>query len=158
MADGKKKQPQLHLPNYQPKMRMDDTTPSDDIQSKLVLLTISFPRLKIIWSSSPRATSSIFKDLKVQRDEPDVKASTNVGTEETGTLSENGILMEENLSLLPNEIVRNLPGITTKNVGWLTNKVNNINEVVKLKQKECIDILGVELGTLFYKFINNNVN
>ena len=37
----------------------------NDISSKLVLLTITFPRLKIIWSSNPIATVEIFQDLKV---------------------------------------------------------------------------------------------
>jgi len=37
----------------------------NDISSKLVLLTITFPRLRIIWSSNPIATVEIFQDLKV---------------------------------------------------------------------------------------------
>ena len=36
-----------------------------DLSSKLVLLTLAFPRLAIIWSSSPHATVEIFEDLKV---------------------------------------------------------------------------------------------
>src|SRR6266536_308490 len=37
---------------------------TSDLQSKLVLLTIAFPRLKIIWSSSPYQTAEIFEELK----------------------------------------------------------------------------------------------
>lgn len=43
-----------------------------DVQSKLVMLTIAFPRLKIIWSSSPYQTAEIFEELKKNQDEPDL--------------------------------------------------------------------------------------
>lgn len=38
-----------------------------DISSKLVLLTLAFPKLRIIWSSSPHETAKIFLDLKVKK-------------------------------------------------------------------------------------------
>lgn len=38
-----------------------------DISSKLVLLTIAFPKLRIIWSSSPHETAKVFRDLKVRK-------------------------------------------------------------------------------------------
>lgn len=37
----------------------------NDIQSKLVLLSLAFPQVKIIWSSSPYQTAEIFEELKV---------------------------------------------------------------------------------------------
>lgn len=36
-----------------------------DIQQKLQLLTIHFPRLKLVWSPSPYATVELFYELKV---------------------------------------------------------------------------------------------
>ena len=36
-----------------------------DVGSRLTLLVLSFPKLRIIWSSSPEATAEIFEDLKV---------------------------------------------------------------------------------------------
>ncbi|KAK7040936.1 DNA repair protein RAD16 [Paramarasmius palmivorus] len=64
---------------YPPKKKTNDSDKQDSkaplIQSKIVLLTLTFPRLRIIWSSSPYATADIFKDLKKDRSEPDpVKA------------------------------------------------------------------------------------
>jgi len=37
------------------------------ISSKIVLLTLHFPKLKIIWSQSPHQTAEIFQELKVWR-------------------------------------------------------------------------------------------
>lgn len=38
---------------------------SFDIQQKLLLLTMHFPRLKIVWSPSPYASAQLFEELKV---------------------------------------------------------------------------------------------
>ena len=56
-------------PPKKPNTKEDDKSPfsGPTIQSKLVLLTLTFPRVRIIWSSSPYATAEIFKDLKKDR-------------------------------------------------------------------------------------------
>jgi DNA excision repair protein ERCC-4 len=38
---------------------------SHDITSKLALLTMHFPKLRILWCSSPYASAELFEDLKV---------------------------------------------------------------------------------------------
>lgn len=38
---------------------------STDITSKLQLLTLHFPKLKIVWSPSPYATAQLFQEIKV---------------------------------------------------------------------------------------------
>lgn len=44
---------------------ISDDANSFDIQQKLLLLTLHFPKLKIIWSPSPYATAQLFEELKV---------------------------------------------------------------------------------------------
>ncbi|KAK6537764.1 hypothetical protein TWF694_010673 [Orbilia ellipsospora] len=50
-----------------------------DLQAKLVLLTLHFPKLRIIWSSSPYQTAEIFEDLKKGHQEPDPIKAISVG-------------------------------------------------------------------------------
>jgi len=50
-----------------------------NISSKLALLTIHFPKLKIIWTQSPYATAEIFEDLKSNYPDPDSKTAMAVG-------------------------------------------------------------------------------
>lgn len=38
---------------------------SFDVQQKLLLLTLHFPKLRIIWSPSPYASAQLFEELKV---------------------------------------------------------------------------------------------
>lgn len=40
---------------------------SSDITAKLQLLTMHFPKLKLVWSPSPQATAQLFEELKVSR-------------------------------------------------------------------------------------------
>ena len=47
--------------------------------SKLCLLTLHFPRLRIIWSRSLHATADIFRALKTNQEEPDPVAAAAVG-------------------------------------------------------------------------------
>ncbi len=48
-----------------------------DITQKLQLLTICFPKLRLVWSPSPYATAQLFEELKQNRDEPDPVVSEN---------------------------------------------------------------------------------
>jgi ERCC4-type nuclease len=41
---------------------------SSDVASKLQLLTLHFPKLKLVWSPSPYATAQLFEELKVVDD------------------------------------------------------------------------------------------
>lgn len=47
--------------------------------SKLCLLTLHFPRLRIIWSRSLHATADIFRALKTNQEEPDPVSAAAVG-------------------------------------------------------------------------------
>ena len=47
-----------------------------DLLGKLSLLVLQFPKLRLIWSPSPRFTAEIFMKLKEGRYQPDPKART----------------------------------------------------------------------------------
>nr|CAG4636872.1 EOG090X03DI [Ceriodaphnia reticulata] len=55
----------------------NDDSSLTDVTSRLQLLTLHFPRLRIVWSPGPYATAEIFAELKKGRDQPDpVKAAS----------------------------------------------------------------------------------
>ncbi|GLI60024.1 hypothetical protein VaNZ11_002089, partial [Volvox africanus] len=56
----------------------DDIDPKNVI-SKLTLLTLHFPKLRLLWSRSPHATADLFAALKSNQDEPDPAAAALVG-------------------------------------------------------------------------------
>ncbi|PWN88390.1 DNA repair protein [Acaromyces ingoldii] len=125
-----------------------------DIQSKLVLLTIAFPRLRIIWSSSPYATSDIFAELKNNYDEPDLDKVAAVGLDENSSSS---AFSENSLNMTPQDILLSLPGITTKNFRLVSNSVRDLAELFELELDEIQHLIGIEAGRKLFEFCNKNV-
>ncbi|THH30533.1 hypothetical protein EUX98_g3669 [Antrodiella citrinella] len=91
------------------------------IQSKLVLLTLTFPRVRIIWSSSSYATAEIFKDLKTHHPEPDPTKAVVVGAEEDPDAG-------AGVNTTAEELLRALPGITSKNVKHVMSKCDKLSQ------------------------------
>ena len=52
---------------------------SHSLGSKLALLALHFPRLRIIWSRSLHATADIFRALKGNQDDPDPEVAAAIG-------------------------------------------------------------------------------
>ncbi|KAI9716793.1 MAG: hypothetical protein M1812_005133 [Candelaria pacifica] len=125
-------------------------TPSD-LQSKLVLLTLSFPRLKIIWSSSPYQTSSIFLELKKNQDEPDPIKAVQIG------LNAGEDANSQSFNQAPQDMLRAVPGVTAKNLQRLVFEIGSLIEVANLSEGEISEILGKEAGRQVWRFFNRSV-
>jgi DNA excision repair protein ERCC-4 len=55
---------------------------NDNICSKMALLVMHFPKLRILWSWSPHETLKLFKALKADHDEVDVNAAAEKGSDD----------------------------------------------------------------------------
>lgn len=139
--------------------------PSDiDIQSKLVLLTSAFPRLRVIWSSSPYATADIFADLKSTYEEPDVTRVAAIGLDEAtdpvalgGGGGGGASSSEQAFNLTPQDVLRAMPGINTKNYRYVMTQVRDMAELCDLTLEEIQELIGVEPGKQLFQFINRDV-
>jgi ERCC4-type nuclease len=67
--------------------------------SKLVLLTIHFPKLRILWCSSPSETAEIFEELKSGCAQPDTQLAMSIKSDQ--------IIEDEDLKYSPILWVRN---------------------------------------------------
>nr|WJN24991.1 single-stranded DNA endonuclease [Pseudozyma thailandica] len=144
------------------------TTSELDLQAKLVLLTSAFPRLRVIWSSSPYATSDIFADLKQNFDEPDAAKVALVGLDdvleaEGNTTSE--IVRradwqsssEHSFNLGPQDLLRALPGVNTKNFRYIMSQVRDISDLCELSQEDLSELIGVEPARQLTRFIERGL-
>lgn len=122
-----------------------------DLQSKLVLLTIAFPRLRIIWSSSPYQTAEIFEELKKQQDEPDPVRAVQMGLEE-GEDPES-----RTFSQVPQDMLRIVPGVTAKGLGRLVLEMENVVAVANAEQKVLVDLIGNEAARQIRWFFDRSV-
>ncbi|TFK38811.1 hypothetical protein BDQ12DRAFT_683398 [Crucibulum laeve] len=134
-------------PKKKPEGSAEGDYSAPSIQSKIVLLTLSFPRVRIIWSSSPYATADIFKDLKLNNAEPDATAAITVGADSDPDVG-------AGVNAAAEELLRCLPGITIKNVGYVMNKIRNVTEFCEMNQSQVQDTLGVEPGKACYEFMH----
>jgi DNA excision repair protein ERCC-4 len=124
---------------------------SSDLQSKLVLLTLAFPRLKIIWSSSPYQTAEIFEELKKQQEEPDPMKAVQLGLED-GEEAEG-----RTWSQVPQDMLRAVPGVNGKVMAALMLVVGSVQELSNMTESELDPICGKEAGRQIVRFFDRSV-
>lgn len=124
---------------------------SSDLQSKLVLLTLAFPRLRIIWSSSPHQTAEIFEEMKKQQEEPDPMKAVRIGLQAGEDLD------SQTFSQVPQDMLRQVPGVTPKNIGALTLEIEGLMELATLDEAELEPIVGKEAGRQISSFFHRDV-
>lgn len=117
------------------------------IQSKIVLLTLSFPRVRIIWSSSPYASAQIFNDLKLKNPEPDPRKAIAVGADDDPDAG-------AGINAAAEEVLRNLPGINDKNIKYVIRRVKTVRELCDMSLGQVQHILGVEPGKACWEFMH----
>ncbi|KAK3363535.1 hypothetical protein B0T25DRAFT_46715 [Lasiosphaeria hispida] len=123
----------------------------NDLHSKLVLLTLAFPKLRIIWSSSPYETAEIFERLKAQEDEPNPIAAVRAG------LDKDALAEEQAFNAEPGEMLAAVPGITPKNASLLTLETENIKEVGNMTVDELAPLVGKEAAGKVFGFFNKDL-
>ncbi|XP_032685368.1 DNA repair endonuclease XPF isoform X2 [Odontomachus brunneus] len=109
-----------------------------EITAKLQLLTLHFPKLKLVWSPSPHATAQLFEELKQQRNQPDSSIAAKIGADE----NTEDKLMAEKYNPRIQDIVAKLPGVHSKNLRILLNKGHSLDHLIKLSKEELKEILG----------------
>ena len=126
----------------------------NNIRTKIMSLLISFPKLKIIWSSSPYETAQIFLELKANQEEPDLGTAMDKGVNKSVVTEDGG---PPSLNDDPIDFIQNIPGINHVNYYLIIQKVKNIEQLVQLSKEQFISILGEENGRKAYNFINHQV-
>lgn len=124
-----------------------------DLQGKLVMLTLAFPRLRIIWSSSPYQTAEIFHELKKQADEPDPLKAVQLGLDPTLQ----GQDEMRSFNQTSQDMLRALPGVTESIVMTLMLKSESVAEVANMSEREVCWLIGTEVGRRVWRFFNRSV-
>ena len=127
------------------------TSNSPDLQSKIVMLTLAFPRLKVIWSSSPYQTAEIFEELKKNQDEPDPIKAVQIGL---GAGENPG---EQSFNQIPQDMLRTVPGITGKNMRRITLEVENMLSLSNLPEETMHELIGTQVGGQVFRFFNKSI-
>ncbi|NXW26925.1 XPF endonuclease, partial [Phaetusa simplex] len=122
---------------------------SNDVTSKLTLLTLHFPKLRMLWCPSPHATAELFEELKQNHPQPDAETAMAV-TADSEILPES-----DKYNPGPQDFLLKMPGINAKNCRALMNHVKSIAELVTLSKDELSKILGnAANATQLFDFIH----
>nr|GMD96084.1 DNA repair endonuclease UVH1 [Ipomoea batatas] len=118
----------------------DDVTPNSII-SKLSLLALHFPRLRIVWSRSLHATAEIFASLKANQDEPDEVKAIRVGVPSEEGVVENDV-RAENYNTSAVEFLRRLPGVTDANYRTIMDGCKSLADLALLPVERLAELMG----------------
>ncbi|XP_058451178.1 DNA repair endonuclease XPF isoform X2 [Malaya genurostris] len=125
-------------------MSGDSASSNADITQKLQLLTLHFPKLKLVWSPSPYATAQLFEELKQGKLEPDTEVAALVGTDEAGGPVEIEQIADRSNPNIHDFLIK-LPGINSKNIGKVMRRCKNLRELLKKTEEDLVELLGSKM-------------
>ncbi len=125
----------------------------DDIQTKLTLLLLQFPNLKIIWSSSPQQTAEIFMELKSNQEEPNIDIAIKYGANNDDFENYNTPIYNHSAI----DMIQQIPGINSTNYSYIIQNVKNIQELAEMSKEDLSKLIGKEAANKAYHFLNENV-
>lgn len=124
---------------------------ANDLQSKIVLLTLAFPRLRILWASSPYETAEIFERLKAQEAEPDPVAAVRAG------LDPHARADDQPFNLEPQEMLAAVPGVTPANLRTLVMETESIAAIAIMDAPALEPIVGRESARQISEFFKKDI-
>lgn len=142
---------------------MINSSNAKSAQHLLVLLTLAFPRLKIIWSSSPYQTAEIFAELKKNSAEPDPVRAVQIGLDIDISGAESGDVMaaagieHRSFNLLPQDMLRAVPGVTPQALDRLILETDNISEIANMDEEQLDPLVGKEAARRIVAFFRKNL-
>eukprot|EP01088_Endostelium_zonatum_P004621 TRINITY_DN15930_c0_g1_i1.p1 TRINITY_DN15930_c0_g1~~TRINITY_DN15930_c0_g1_i1.p1 ORF type:complete len:308 (-),score=98.87 TRINITY_DN15930_c0_g1_i1:5-928(-) len=121
------------------------------IISKIVMLTQSFPKLRVFWCKSGHVTAELFERVKQGEKEPEL-----VGEgveEEEGAAGVEGEEGERNMAAL--DVLKKLPGVNDGNWRRVVERVENLKELSGMALEEMEEMLGAENGRQLFEFFRS---
>eukprot|EP00965_Chrysotila_dentata_P111333 3681086-Pleurochrysis_carterae.AAC.1 len=125
-----------------------DISPNSLI-SKLCLLLIHFPKLRLLWSRRPLHTVALFAALKRGQPEPDTQTAAALGASADGA--------EQVFNMAPQDMLRQLPGVHAHNYRKIMNSVTNLQELAGMSLQQLTEIMGAQNAQKLHEFLNRTV-
>jgi len=131
---------------------------NDSVCSKMVVLAMHFPKLRILWSRSPHHTLQVFKELKSNHDEVDVKRAVEIGRNESieGLRQETTDDDDERNETARDMLLR-LPGVNVSVARKIMQECDSIAELCDLSREELRRIAGPAIGQKLFSFFRQKM-
>ena len=117
--------------------------------ARLVVLTRHFPKLRILWSQSARATVALFTALKFKRPEPERATAADIGISGEQT-SAAGVTQ----NTAARDLLRRLPGVTARNMPSLILAAKSLAGLAKMSRQDLGKLIGGKNAGKLHAFLN----
>ena len=124
---------------------------ANHVSSKLVLLTLHFPKIRILWCSSPSETAEIFEELKSGCPQPDTELAVSIKTDQVKEDSETFVRYNSVLW----DILLKIPGVNAKNIKGIMDKVSSLYDLCQKSEAELNELVeNSKNAKLIFEFLN----
>ena len=134
---------------------------NDSVCSKMAILTMHFPKLRILWSRSPHETLRIFKTLKTNHDEVDVEKAMEIGRNESVEALLKGDGDDDDDEDEVNEVARDmllrLPGVNVHNARRIMRECDSLAELAEMSREELRKVAGPVCGQKLFTFFRQKM-
>lgn len=113
--------------------------------AKLIILTVAFPTLRIVWSQSPSETVELFRILKQGEPEPDGGLPTQAQTSDDFTRPQCALAMM-------------CPGITAETLPEVARVAPTLRHLAKIDKEALVSLLGPNKGAELFEFIHQKIH
>ena len=124
---------------------------STDLTARLQLLTIHFPKLRILWSPSPHATAELFEELKKGREQPDPAKAAAISIDVIDEYN------KDRFNPIIHDFIKKMPGVTSKNLYAILNRMNSMGELLSASVEELTEIMGSGNAEMLYESLHKVV-
>ncbi|KAK4537449.1 hypothetical protein CDCA_CDCA12G3474 [Cyanidium caldarium] len=128
---------------------------------KLCLLTLHFPRLRLLWCHGAHATAEAFRALKANEDEPEESAALAAQPSAMITPADDSeapaavtMSVRDYFSSSAQDMLRHLPAVNAKNVFLLMRKFPDLAALAAADASELAEVLGTAGTRQLLRFLS----
>ena len=100
----------------------------------MVLLILHFPKMRLIWTHGPHATTATFQAIKRNQHQPSKDTAMVVGTEQQE--GKPGSEEDGSSPYTAYDMLCKLPGVNQHNIRSLTQRVNSLKELCQASKQQ----------------------
>ena len=130
---------------------------SSSLLSKLTLLLVHFPRLRLLWARRPLHAVAIFDEIKRRsRDEPSAATAAAMGVGAAALAAAAGADGTDApvLDLSAQDVLRCMPGVDATNCRRLMNNVRDLRELTMKSERQLAPLVGLANASALYAFLH----
>ncbi|KAJ1958530.1 DNA repair protein RAD16 [Linderina pennispora] len=115
------------------------------VSSQLAMLALAFPRLRVLWSSSPYETVEIIGELKRGHAQPDIDRAVSISDQ--AVVTEHAEFNQQAIGVL-----QTLPGVTLKNYQAVAARFRSMRDLCAANKEQLAEV--VEGAEELYEFLH----